>query len=399
MFNITAICPGIRYVGVNDRTTEKFESMWPLPYGVSYNSYLVDGSDKTALIDTVELGSLPDFLQNLRQAGTHKIDYLVINHMEPDHSGSIPEIVKAFPELKIIGNRQTIGMVGGFYKITDPSRFIEIKEGACIDLGGLSLTFYMTPMVHWPETMMTYVKERGVLFSGDAFGTFGALNGGVTDLEMDTDWYWNEMYRYYSNIVGKYGVSVQRALSKLKGIDLQYICSTHGPVWHDHVGKVMDIYDRLSRYEAEDGVVIIYGSMYGNTGVIAEALGRELAARGVRRIKIHNATRSSMSDMLADTFRYKGLVVGGPTYSMHLFPAIEQFMIAIETRELKNRIFGSFGSFSWASAVAGGMQHYTTKMKMNSVGHIEMKHSADETILTAVASLADKIVAGLNAES
>ncbi|MDE6670408.1 MAG: FprA family A-type flavoprotein, partial [Muribaculaceae bacterium] len=368
------------------------------PYGVSYNSYLVNGSEKTVLIDTVELGSLPDFLHNLRQTGTHKIDYLVINHMEPDHSGSIPEIVKAFPELKIIGNRQTIGMVGGFYKITDPERFIEVKDGACIELGDLSLTFYMTPMVHWPETMMTYVKERGVLFSGDAFGTFGALNGGVTDCEMDTDWYWPEMYRYYSNIVGKYGVPVQRALGKLKGINLEYICSTHGPVWHEHIGKVIDIYDRLSRYEAEEGVVIVYGSMYGNTGVIAEALGRELTARGIRRIKIHNATHSSLSDMLADVFRYKGLVVGGPTYSMHLFPPIEQFMIAIETRELKNRVFGSFGSFSWASAVANGMQQYTNKMKMDSVGHIEMKHSADGAIFTAVASLADKIVAGLRAD-
>ncbi len=399
MLNITDICSGIRYVGVNDRTTEKFESMWPLTYGVSYNSYLVNGSDKTALIDTVELGSLPDFLNNLRQTGTHKIDYLVINHMEPDHSGSIPEIVKTFPELKIVGNRQTIGMVGGFYKITDPDRFIEVKDGACIDLGDLSLTFYMTPMVHWPETMMTYVKERSVLFSGDAFGTFGALNGGVTDVEMDTDWYWPEMYRYYSNIVGKYGVAVQRALGKLKGLDLQYVCSTHGPVWHDHIGKVIDIYDRLSRYEAEEGVVIVYGSMYGNTGVIAEALARELTARGIRRIKIHNATRSSMSDMLSDTFRYKGLVVGGPTYSMHLFPAIEQFMIAIETRELKNRVFGSFGSFSWASAVANGMQYYTNKMKMESVGHIEMKHSANSDVFVAVASLADKIVAALRADA
>ncbi|MDE6680849.1 MAG: FprA family A-type flavoprotein [Muribaculaceae bacterium] len=389
----------IFHVGVNDHDVDLFEGQYVVPIGMAYHSYVII-DEKIAVLDTVDAKFSAEWLSNIRQVLNGRTpDYLIVQHMECDHSANIMDFMREFPDTTLVGNAKTFTMLANFFEDTENLKKLTVKENDTLTLGKHILNFVFAPMVHWPETMMTYVKERGVLFSGDAFGTFGALNGGVTDLEMDTDWYWNEMYRYYSNIVGKYGVSVQRALSKLKGIDLQYICSTHGPVWHDHVGKVMDIYDRLSRYEAEDGVVIIYGSMYGNTGVIAEALGRELAARGVRRIKIHNATRSSMSDMLADTFRYKGLVVGGPTYSMHLFPAIEQFMIAIETRELKNRIFGSFGSFSWASAVAGGMQHYTTKMKMNSVEHIEMKHSADETILTAVASLADKIVAGLNAES
>ncbi len=391
MLNVREICDNVRYVGVNDRTTPRFEAMWPLPKGVTYNSYFVHGSEKNALIDTVEIGHLPAFMDNLALAGVTKIDYLVINHMEPDHSGSIPAILEAFPGIKIIGNRQTIGMIGGFYKITDPERFMEIKEGDTVSLGDLSLSFSLIPMVHWPETMVTYIPERKVLFSGDACGCFGALNGGVVDFEMDTTPYFPEMERYYACIVGKYGKFVQRALQKLKNLEIDYVCPTHGPVWHDEISRVVDLYDRFSRYEGEEGVTIVYGSMYGNTAVVAEIMAAELASCGIKKIRVHNASFASLDEMITDVFRYKGLIVGSPTYSMHLFPPIEQFMIALETREIKDRVIGTFGSFTWSTAVPGALNGYMAKMGIESEGHIDMKQSADKTVADAARELARKI--------
>lgn len=212
--NFKEITKGVYYAGVNDRVTTLFEGLWPLPAGVSYNSYVVKGDDSIALIDTVRIDEVREFLENVRSvAPDRKIDYLVVNHMEPDHSGSIPEVVMAYPDIRIVGNAQTIGMIKGFYHIDDDSRFLEVKDGSVLDLGGRELQFHLTPMVHWPETMMTYLADCRLLFSGDAFGCFGALNGGVTDSEMETDHYFPEMYRYYSNIVGKYGKFVQRALA------------------------------------------------------------------------------------------------------------------------------------------------------------------------------------------
>ncbi|MDE6095024.1 MAG: FprA family A-type flavoprotein [Muribaculaceae bacterium] len=393
--NIREITKDVLYVGVNDRNTDRFEGLWPLPFGVSYNSYIIKGAEKTALIDTVEIGTVRDYIHFVNSETDNKApDYLVVNHMEPDHSGGIPVVLANYPAIKIVGNRQTISMVKGFYHVDD-SRFIEVKDGDVLDLGGKTLKFYMTPMVHWPETMMTYVVEDGILFSGDAFGTFGALNGGVTDTEMETGWYWDEMYRYYTNIVGKYGKFVQKALEKTAGLEIKYICSTHGPVWHDEIGKVVAIYDRLSRYESEPGVTIIYGSMYGNTAEVAEEIGRQLAARGVKNIKIHNASKSNLSYMIADAFRYEGLIVGSPTYSMHIFPPVEQFMIAMETREIKNKVLATFGSFTWASAASGKLKEYAEKMKLEVVDSLDMKQSADETVYEAASRLAENVAAAL----
>lgn len=393
--NIREITKDVYYVGVNDRTTEKFEGLWPLPYGVSYNSYIVKGSEKTALIDTVEIGSIRNLFHSiLSQIGREKIDYLVVNHMEPDHSGGINAVLSTYPEAKLIGNKQTISMVKGYYNIPD-DRFIEITDGSTISLGNMTMRFVLTPMVHWPETMMTYIEEDGVLFSGDAFGTFGALNGGVVDQEMETGWYKDEMYRYYSNIVGKYGRFVQKALDKASGIDIKYICSTHGPVWHEKISEVVNIYDRLSKYESEPGVTIIYGSMYGNTAEVAEEIGRQLAARGVKNIKIHNAAKSDMSYMISDAFRYEGLIIGSPTYSMHLFPPVEQFMIAMETREVKNKVLATFGSFTWASAAKKHLEDYASKCKLDVVASFEMKHAANQDTFAKAAYLAEKVVEGL----
>lgn len=263
MSTITEISRNIHYVGVNDRTKHLFEGLWPLPLGVSYNSYLI--VDKSVvLIDTVDHCYTDLFFEKIKNIlGERPIDYLVVNHMEPDHSASINDLCRVYPDIKIIGNSKTIGMIEGFYGIFD--KFHEVKDGDRLPLGEKVLTFYMTPMVHWPETMMTYCEDDKILFSGDAFGCFGTLDGGIIDYQMNTEKYWDEMFRYYSNIVGKYGAPVQKALAKLSGIDIQIICSTHGPIWKEEIQKVISIYNKLSLYEGEEGVVIAYGSMYGNT--------------------------------------------------------------------------------------------------------------------------------------
>src|SRR5574344_977442 len=246
----------IYYVGVNDRNKSRFEGLWPLPDGVSYNSYLID-DDKVCLIDTVEVDFFTQFIENIHHViGNRDIDYVVINHMEPDHSGSLGLIKKFYPNVKFIGNKKTFGMLSGFYGIDGET--IEVKNGDSIALGKHTLKFVLTPMVHWPETMVTLDIMSNVLFSGDAFGCFGALNGGLIDTDICCDSFWLEMIRYYSNIVGKYGTPVQNALKKLAGVQIDYICATHGPVWHQYIDKVLGLYDKMSKYETEEGIVICY---------------------------------------------------------------------------------------------------------------------------------------------
>ena len=397
--NIRRIINTVYYVGVNDRTTTRFEGLWPLPYGVSYNSYVV-AADKVALIDTVLVGTVNDYIRNIKSVcGDKKIDYLVINHMEPDHSGSVPEILALNPGMKIVGNKQTISMVKGFYHIESDDCFLEVKDGDTLDLGGRTLKFFLTPMVHWPETMMTYLEEERTLFSGDAFGTFGALNGGVIDRDLDTEVYIREMYRYYSNIVGKYGKFVQNALKKVSGLEIEYICPTHGPVWNQEIAEVSRIVDTLSSYRSEPGATIIYGSMYGNTAEVAELLAAELSVRGMRNIKVHNASFSEMSDMISDAFRYEVLVVGCPTYSMTLFPPVEQFMKAMQTRTVTGKVFASFGSYTWAPVVNERIKEYADSLKLEVVGTVQIKQSPDASTPEAVAALAERIVNAVEARA
>ena len=246
--------------------------------------------------------------------------------------------------------------------------------------GRHELVFYMAPMVHWPEVMVTYDVTDKIVFSADAFGTYGTLDGGVIDTEMNVEHYWEEMIRYYSNIVGKYGSPVQRALQKLSGLDIQTICSTHGPVWREYASKAIDIYDRMSRYEGEEGVVIIYGSMYGNTEQMAEAIAASLADNGIKNIVMHNVSKSPSSYILKDVFKYKGVIVGSPTYSNQLFPEVEAVLSKIELREVKNRIFGYFGSFTWAGAAVKRLAAFGEKMKWETVGTpVEQKQGLSAT--------------------
>ena len=387
-----AVAKDIYYVGVNDRQKALFENLWPLPGGVSYNSYLIV-DDKTVLVDTVDICYSDLFFKRVAKLlNGRKLDYLVVDHMEPDHAGSIRLLRQIYPDVKIIGNKQTFGMLAGYHGITDGLH--EVKEGDTLDLGHHKLSFYMAPMVHWPEVMVTYEETEKVLFSADAFGTFGTLDGGVLDTDMDTDRFWSEMTRYYANIVGKYGGPVQRALKKLSGLDIQTICSTHGPVWTRQSGDVIALYDRLSRYEGLDGVTIVYGSMYGHTEQMAEDIATALSDGGVRHIAMHNVSKSHGSYILRDVFNYRGLIVGCPTYSGQLYPEVEMVLSEIKLREVKDRLFSYFGSFTWAGAAVKHLAAYAEAMKWEVVGTpVEQKQgiSTEEQCLALGQAMAERL--------
>ena len=366
----------IYYVGVNDRNKNLFEGLWPLPNGVSYNSYLID-DDKVCLIDTVQVDFFTQFLENIHEViGDRPIDYIVINHMEPDHSGSLALMRKYYPDVKIIGNKKTFGMMSGFYGICKDE--MEVKGGETFELGHHTLNFIMTPMVHWPETMVTLDATDHVLFSGDAFGCFGALNGGLIDSEINCDTFWLEMIRYYSNIVGKYGIPVQSALRKLAGIQLDYICSTHGPVWHDHVSRVMSEYDHMSKYETTTGLVICYGTMYGNTERMAEQIARAASKAGLKDIVMYNVSKTHHSYILRDVFRYRGLIVGAPTYNTGLYHEMDVLLSEIANKDIKgHHLLGYFGSYGWAGKAVQKIQVWNdTRLHFETVGEpVEMKQA------------------------
>lgn len=394
---VTQISDHVHYIGVNDRISHLFEAMWPLPYGVSYNSYLVTGSEKSAIIDGVEAAYALRQIDHIREiSGDRKPDYLVINHMEPDHSGAITMLREAFPDITIVGNAQTLAMVKGYYGMDINT--LAVKDGDTLALGDETLRFTLTPMVHWPETMMTYLEEEKTLFAGDAFGCFGALAGAVVDTDMDTDHYFPEMIRYYSNIVGKYGAFVQKALRKFDHVPVETICPTHGPVWRSRVAEVVGLYDRLSLYEPLDnGVTIIYGSMYGHTESMAEVAAETLADTGVRRISVHNASVSDLSFMLSDIFTHRGLIIASPTYSDTLFPPVRNVMEAIATRGVKNREMLLMGSCTWSQRAVGIMGSYLDALGVSCVAEpIAVKQAPTAAQLdecrAAAAALAAKLV-------
>ena len=387
----TEITNGIHYVGVNDRHKHIFEGLWPLPYGVSYNSYII-ADEKIALVDTVEADFFTQYLDNIRSViGDRPIDYIIVNHMEPDHSGSLTLIKKYYPNAKIVGNKKTFGMMQGFYRVGNDADgdTLEVKNGDTLQLGSHTLAFTLVPMVHWPETMVTLDTTANVLFSGDAFGCFGALNGAYIDAEMNCDIYWDEMLRYYSNIVGKYGTPVQQALKKLAGVKIDYICSTHGPVWHEHIERVVGMYDRLSRYEGADGLVIAYASMYGNTERAAEVIARAASEAGVKNIIMHDVSRTHHSYIIADIFRYRALILGAPTYNNGLYPQMESLISELAGRDMKNRLLGWFGSFSWAGKAVKTIGEWNeTRLHFEPVGTpVEIKQSLDDATTRACEEL------------
>lgn len=351
----------IYYIGVNDRTTALFEGLWPLPAGVSYNSYLID-DEKTAVIDCVGPEFFEEHLANMRSVlGSRPVDYIVVNHMEPDHSGALALFRQFYPQARIVGNKKTISMLEGYYGI-DGADCIAVADGTTLELGRHTLSFHLVPMVHWPETMVTYDSTSGTVFSGDAFGCFGALNGTVLDTETDIEPYFPEMRRYYSNIVGKYATPVQNALKKLAAINIKMICPTHGPVWTEAAGRVIAEYDRMSRYEAAEGAVVVYASMYGNTRQMAEEVARGLSEAGIRKIVVHDAARTPLSFILSDIFTYKGLAIGATTYNGDVNPAVKAVLEAVKLREVKHRAMAAFGSFTWAGKAAKTISDFADNM-------------------------------------
>ncbi len=397
MYRLKEIADKVYYVGVNDRQKVLFENMWPLPYGVSYNSYLI-ADEKTVLVDTVDVCYADIYLKKIEDALKGRpLDYLIVNHMEPDHSGSIRLLRQQYPNVQIVGNKRTFDMLEGYHGIT--TGLLEVKDGDILEIGHHKLAFYLAPMVHWPEVMVTYDMTDKILFSADAFGTFGTLDGGVIDTELNLDHFWEEMRRYYSNIVGKYGNPVQKALQKLSGLDIQTICSTHGPVWTAHIPEVIKIYDELSRYEGQDGVVIVYGSMYGNTEQMAEAIASSLSAHGVKNIVMHNASKSHSSYIIKDMFKYKAVIIGCPTYCNQLYPEIDSLLQKIEIRELKNRLFGYFGSFSWAGAAVKRLAAFAEKMNWTVVGEpVEQKQGLKQDKYEACWALGKAMAEQLNSK-
>ena len=390
---MTKISDRIFYVGVNDSDKVMFEGLWPIPSGVSYNSYIV-ADEKVALIDTVECGFEEEFLANVREALDGKgPDYLVVNHMEPDHSSLISYMLDMYPELMIIANAKTVPMLKGYHNVPE-DRVKVVSEGESVSLGNCSLRFFMTPMVHWPETMVTWLEEENTLFSGDAFGTFGCIGEAVVDDDDTFAQFSEEMMRYYACIVGKYGTPVQTALKKLAGLDIRRICSTHGPVWERCIPSVVGIYDKMSRYEVEKGVCIVYGSMYGNTAAAADALAMELEELGVP-YAIHdlignNAGELGLSGALRDVFRYDTIVVGSPTYNNAVFPPVEAFMKALQARLIKGRRFYAFGSYTWAGASVRLLNELASSMNFELIGpglSFPQAYTKDKVDMKAVAQL------------
>jgi flavorubredoxin len=373
MFQPVQITDGVYYVGVNDRRKFLFENQFPVPYGVSYNAYLI--CDKqVALVDTVDIGFADLFLKKIESViGNKEIDYLIINHMEPDHSGSIRLIRERYPNIRIVANAKTFDMVNGYFGITD--HLLEVKDNDMLELGRHRLRFTLTPMVHWPETMMTYDLTDKILFSGDAFGTFGALNGGLIDETLDINPFRDEMRRYYACIVGKYGVPVQNAMAKLKDTDIQYICTTHGPVWHGHIRPTLQFYDRWSRYETDPGAVIAYGSMYGNTEQMAEAIAEGVVRGGIREIAMYDTSHTDSSYILSDIFKYSGFIVGSPTYMGGILPQVESLLHKIEVRGIKNHTCAVFGSFTWAGTAIKKILPAMEALKWDIIGSVEEKQA------------------------
>ena len=367
MYNKRPVAENIYYVGVNDRQKSLFENYLPIPEGITYNSYLII-DEKVALIDTVDISFADVYFAKIDAVlNDRPIDYLIINHMEPDHAGVIGLLKQKYPMIQMVGNARTFDMLNGYFGIS--TRLHEVKEGGSLSLGKRTLTFYMAPMVHWPEVMVTYESKDQILFSADAFGSFGTLDGDYLDTFISADRYRNELRRYYACIVGKYGSPAQALLKKLALLEIQTICPTHGPVWRQEIKKIINLHNQWSRYEAEeDGAVIAFGSMYGNTQQLAEAIAEGLVSEGIKNTIIYNVSKTDTSFILSDIFKYKGLIIGSPTYMNDIYPPVENLLFAIKHRGIKNRLYSCFGSFSWAGAAVKQLTAFANTMGWELVG-------------------------------
>jgi len=378
MQGVIPVRENIFWIGANDHETDLFESIWPLPRGVSYNSYIIL-DDKVALIDTVKSSYLATYMDKIKAVlgPERQIDYLIVNHMEPDHSGSIRDLRRVYPGMKIVGNAKTAEFIRDFYGITDG--VISVRDGEALDLGTHELKFVFTPMVHWPETMVTYETREKILFSCDAFGGFGALDDRIFDDEVDLAYYEDEILRYYSNIVGRYSGMVQRAIEKLKGVEIAVIAPSHGPVWRTRPGYIVALYDKWSRHETEEGVTLVYASMYGNTRRMMEAISRSLAEEKVEKVRVHDVSRTHISYILVDIWRFRGMILGSPTYNTKIFPLMASLVNMLEEKMLQDRFVGVFGSYTWSKGAVKTLIEFALNNKLTLVDPVvEFKSSPTE---------------------
>lgn len=350
MQNTRKVTDDIVWVGCNDRRLTLFENLFPIPRGVSYNSYLVM-DEKVTLLDTVDVCALQQFMENIDYVLDGKeIDYLIVQHMEPDHGAGIQEMMRRFPNMKIVANAKTIQMIGQFFDLPQEDRVVLVKEGDTLTTGTHTFRFVMAPMVHWPEVMVTYEESEKVLFSADAFGTFGALNGNIfsDELEFDKEWL-ADTRRYYANIVGKYGMQTQALLKKAAGLDIQLICSLHGPIWRENLSYIIDKYDKWSKYEPEDKeVVMIYGSVYGHTEQVVDALAGKLAEKGIRHIAVYDVSKTHVSELIAEIFRASHIVIACATYNGGIYPPMENLLNDMKALSVQKRTVALMDNGTWA---------------------------------------------------
>ena len=365
MYCFRKVTDDLYWVGGSDRRLELFENIFPIPNGVSYNSYLIL-DEKTALLDTTDASVTRQYLENVSHSLNGKpLDYLIINHMEPDHCANIAELLLRYPHLTLVGNAKTFAFVSQFYDLDLTGRTLTVKEGDTLCLGSHTLHFFLAPMVHWPEAMVTYDDVDKVLFSADGFGSFGALNGNVfaDEVDFDRDWL-DDARRYYTNIVGKYGASVQTLLKKAAGLEIAVICPLHGPIWRENLSYILEKYQKWSTYEAEDqAVVIMYASMYGNTASAADALAGALAVRGVKKIAVYDVSNAHVSELISEIFRASHLVFAAPTYNAGIYPVMENLLSDMKALAVQKKTVAVMENGTWAPTAAKQVKEKISEMK------------------------------------
>ena len=382
------ISDAVKYIGVDDKTIDLFESQYVVPEGVSYNSYLIL-DEKVALMDTVDVRGMQEWEKNLTEAlGGRKVDYLVIQHLEPDHAGSIGRLLELYPDVTLVGNAKTFAMLPQFFDIDSDVKKLTVAEGDTLSLGSHTLTFVMAPMVHWPEVMVSYESTEKILFSADGFGKFGAL-----DAEDEEGWAC-EARRYYFNIVGKYGAPVQALLKKAANLDIQMICPLHGPILKEDLGYYIGLYDTWSSYKPENkGVLVAYASIHGNTAKVAEKFAEMLRERGVEKVVVSDLAREDMAEVIEDAFRYDRMVVAGASYDGGVFPCMQDFLHHLQSKAYQNRTVGIIENGSWGPTAGRTMKAILETMKNVTIVDpmVTIKSTMKDADIPALEALADMV--------
>ena len=389
----------IYYVGSSDRRLALFESVYPIPRGVSYNSYLVL-DEKTVLLDTVDRSVSTVFFENIKALlNGRKLDYVIVNHMEPDHAATLSELRLRYPEATFVATQKAVDMMGQFFDSTTATPFMAVKEGDSLCTGKHNFSFVTAPMVHWPEVMVSYDSTDKVLFSADAFGTFGALSGNIfaDEYNFERDWL-DDARRYYTNIVGKYGIQVQNLLKKAGGLDIKYVCPLHGPIWRENIGWFIDKYDKWSSYTPEDkSVLIAYASVYGDTENAANILATELAELGVKNIAMYDVSTVHPSVIVSEAFRCSHLVFASTTYNMSIFVNMEIALNDIKAHALQNRKVAIMENGSWAPASGKLMRELISSMKNMTIidQSTTLKSSVKENNVDEIKAIAKALASDL----